>query len=120
MKSSPRKKWRLRNPDFDSSVALAAEAGVSPLAAQLLINRGIRTTADAQAYLSPTFDKLHSPFKLADMDSAVKRIHQAIARGEKICVYGDYDVDGTDRNSTLAQYIPPDGCFCRLLYPEPV
>ena len=101
MKSPPRKKWRFRNPDFDSSVALAAEMGVSPLAAQLLINRGIRTADAVQAYLSPTFDELHSPFQLADMDKAVERIHQAIKRGEKICVYGDYDVDGTTATALL-------------------
>ena len=101
MKSPPEKKWRFRNPDFDSSVALAAEMGVSALAAQLLINREIRTAADAQAYLAPTFDELHSPFQLADMDKAVERIRQAIKRGEKICVYGDYDVDGTTATALL-------------------
>ncbi len=101
MKSPPQKKWRLRNPDFDSSIALAAEVGVSPLAAQLLINRGIRTAEAAQAYLSPTFEELHSPFQLADMDKAVERIRQAIKRGEKICVYGDYDIDGTTATALL-------------------
>ena len=101
MRSPPSKKWRFRNPDFDSSVALAAETGVSPLAAQLLINRGIRTADAAQAYLAPTFEELHSPFQLADMDKAVERIHQAIKRGEKICVYGDYDVDGTTATALL-------------------
>ena len=101
MKSPPRKKWQFRNSDFDSSLALASEAGVSPFAAQLLINRGIRTAAEARAYLFPTFDELHSPFELADMDKAVERIHTAIARGEKICVYGDYDTDGTTATALL-------------------
>ena len=101
MKSPPRKKWRFSNPDFDSSVALAAEMGVSLFAAQLLINRGIKTTTDAQAYLAPTFDELHSPFLLADMDRAVERIRRAIKDGEKICVYGDYDVDGTTATALL-------------------
>ena len=101
MKSPPEKKWQFKNPDFESSIALAAEVGVSPFAAQLLINRGIRTAEDARAYLHPTFDELHSPFKFADMDKAVERIHQAIARGEKICVYGDYDADGTTATALL-------------------
>ena len=101
MKSPPRKKWRFRNPDFDSSIALAAEIGVSPFAAQLLINRQIRTVDEAQAYLTPTFDELHAPFLLADMDKAVERIRQAIKQGEKICVYGDYDVDGTTATALL-------------------
>ena len=101
MKKPTRQKWRFRDSDIDGSLALAAEAGVSPFAAQLLINRGIKTAADARAYLYPTFDELHSPFELADMDKAVERIHIAIARGEKICVYGDYDTDGTTATALL-------------------
>lgn len=101
MKKPTRKKWRFSNSDLDSSLALASEAGVSPFAAQLLINRGIKTAAEARAYLYPTFDELHSPFELADMDKAVERIHTAISRGEKICVYGDYDTDGTTATALL-------------------
>ncbi|MYH81601.1 single-stranded-DNA-specific exonuclease RecJ [Candidatus Poribacteria bacterium] len=101
MKKPTRKKWQFSNSDIDSSLTLASEAGVSPFAAQLLINRGIKTAAEARAYLYPTFDELHSPFKLADMDKAVERIHTAISRGEKICVYGDYDIDGTTATALL-------------------
>ena len=101
MKKPPRKKWQFKNSDFDSSLTLASEVGISPFAAQLLINRGIKTAAEARAYLYPTLDELHSPFKLADMDKAVERIHKAISRGEEICVYGDYDVDGTTATALL-------------------
>ena len=101
MRNPLRKKWRFRNADLDSSLVLASEAGVSPFAAQLLIHRGIRTAAEARTYLYPTFDELHSPFKLAGMDKAVERIHKAISRGEKICVYGDYDIDGTTATALL-------------------
>ena len=101
MRKPSRKKWQFKNSDFDNSLILASEAGVSPFAAQLLINRGIKTAAEARAYLYPTLDELHSPFKLADMDKTVERIHQAISRGEKICVYGDYDADGTTATALL-------------------
>ena len=80
---------------------MASEVGVSPFAAQLLINRGIKTAAEARSYLYPSLDGLHSPFKLSGMDKAVERIHKAISRGEKICVYGDYDVDGTTATALL-------------------
>ena len=99
-KPSP-KKWQFNNSDVDSSLTLASQAGVSPFAAQLLINRGIKTAAEAHAYLYPTLDELHSPFKLSDMDKAIERIHTAIARGEKICIYGDYDTDGTTATALL-------------------
>ena len=111
MKNPPHKKWRFSNSDIDSSLALASEAGVSPFAAQLLINRGIKTAAEARAYLYPTFDELHSPFELADMGKAVERIHTAISRGEKICVYGDYDTDGTTATALLLN------TFCQMDVP---
>lgn len=101
MRKPSSKKWSFSNSNFDSSLALASEVGISPFAAQLLINRSIKTAAEARAYLYPTFDELHSPFKLADMDKAVERIHKAISRGEKICVYGDYDTDGTTATALL-------------------
>lgn len=101
MKKPSRKKWLFRNSDFENSLVLAAEVGISPFAAQLLINRGIKTAAEAQSYLYPSLDELHSPFKLADMDKAIERIHKAISRGEKICIYGDYDTDGTTATALL-------------------
>ena len=101
MRKPSSKKWRFSNSDFDSSLTLASEVGISPFAAQLLMNRGIKTATEARAYLYPTFDELHSPFKLAGMDKAVERIHTAISRGEKICIYGDYDTDGTTATALL-------------------
>ena len=101
MKKPTRRKWRFKSSDFNKSIALASETGLSPFAAQLLINRGVKTAAEVSAYLHPTFDELHCPFKLADMDKAVERIHKAISRGEKICIYGDYDVDGTTATALL-------------------
>ena len=101
MRKPSSKKWLFSNSNFDKSLVLASEVGTSPFAAQLLINRGIKTAAEARAYLYPTFDELHSPFKLAGMDKAVERIHKAISRGEKICVYGDYDTDGTTATALL-------------------
>ncbi len=80
---------------------MASELGISLLAAQLLINRGIQTAIEARTYLYPTFEALHCPFRLADMDKAIERIHKAIARGEKICIYGDYDTDGTTATALL-------------------
>ena len=101
MKKPASKKWQFRNSDFESSLALASELGISLLAAQLLINRGIQTATEAHTYLYPTFEALHCPFKLANMDKAVERVRKAIARGEKICIYGDYDTDGTTATALL-------------------
>ncbi len=101
MRKPSRKKWRFKNLNTDNSLVLASEFGISLFAAQMLTNRGIKTAAEARAYLYPTFDDLHSPFKFADMEKAVERIRKAISNGEKICIYGDYDTDGTTATALL-------------------
>ena len=59
------------------------------------LQRGIETYEEAKTFFRPSFDDLHDPFLMKDMDKAVKRIEKAIDKGENILVYGDYDVDGT-------------------------
>ncbi len=101
MKPQLHKIWKLENPDLNNSFTLAAELGVSPFVAKLLVNRGLKNVSEAHAYLYPQFDALHSPFKLANMDKAITRIKRAIKLGEKIYIYGDYDADGTTATAVL-------------------
>jgi single-stranded-DNA-specific exonuclease len=63
--------------------------------ATILVNRGITTFEEAKSFFRPEISHLHNPFLMKDMEQAVRRIEQAIAAGEKILIYGDYDVDGT-------------------------
>lgn len=75
--------------------AVAAElAAHPPLVRQLLWNRGIETATDAAAFLAPSYDSLHDPFLMTDMERAVERILTAIDRTERIAIYSDYDCDG--------------------------
>lgn len=74
---------------------LAREINMNPTLANLLINRGITDFEQAKEYFRPNLSQLHDPFLMKDMDRAVERIQKAINRGEKILIYGDYDVDGT-------------------------
>ena len=101
MRQQPQKVWQYQKPDIDLSLTLAAELGISPLVARLLVNRDIKTVAEGKTYLYPTYADLHSPFKMADMAKAVERIHQAKKKGEQICIYGDYDADGTTATALL-------------------
>ena len=101
MKPPPPRTWHYQNPDIDLSCTLAAELKISPLVARLLVNRGINSVEEGKTYLYPTYADLHSPFALADMDKAVERIRRAIKNSEKICVYGDYDADGTTATALL-------------------
>ncbi|HVW11815.1 MAG TPA: single-stranded-DNA-specific exonuclease RecJ [Bryobacteraceae bacterium] len=74
--------------------ALAAELHLPAAVVQILIARGFADRASAEKFLDPQLDDLHDPFLLRDMDRAVARIEAAIARGERIEIHGDYDVDG--------------------------
>ena len=88
-------RWKLR-PAADEAIShLSAEAGLSPLMARMLVARGVRTAEEARAYLSPQLSQLHSPYLMSGMQAAVERLEAALARKEKILIYGDYDVDGT-------------------------
>lgn len=74
---------------------LRRSLNITPILASLLVKRGIHSFEDARLYFRPELQHLHDPFLMKDMDKAVERIEDAIARNEKILVYGDYDVDGT-------------------------
>ncbi|MGH9492934.1 MAG: DHH family phosphoesterase, partial [Terriglobales bacterium] len=88
-------RWKLRAADEAAVSLLSSEAGLSPLLARMLAARGVSTAEEARAYLSPSLSHLHSPYLMSGMQAAVERLEAAIARKEKILIYGDYDVDGT-------------------------
>ncbi len=88
------KRWEVKKENSEASSSLAANLNISPITAQLLINRGINDSEAAEQFLNPQLSNIHSPFLFKDIKKAVERIKQAIARKEKIMVYGDYDVDG--------------------------
>ena len=88
-------RWQLRPADENAARNLAAEAGLPPLVARLLVARGITTAEEAHRFLNPSLDHLHSPYEMLGMDKAIERLRRAIAAREKILIYGDYDVDGT-------------------------
>jgi len=87
-------RWSFSNPDAGQVKALCAEAKISPIVARLLALRGI-PPANAQTFLSPSLEHLHSPYLMRGMTAAVERLSAAIANKEGILIYGDYDVDGT-------------------------
>ena len=87
-------RWVIREADPASVHALSDSLDVSPLLARLLALRGVGDPASARRFLSPALGHLHDPFHMLSMDTAVRRIHQAVANREKILIYGDYDVDG--------------------------
>ena len=87
------------NPEFIQH--LATTASVSPLLAQILINRGIKTGGDIRSYLSHGIADLSDPFAMQGMKEAVVRITEASRHGEKVLVHGDYDADGLTATALL-------------------
>ncbi len=100
------------------ATALAESLGVSLLAAKILCARGYRTPASARAFLDKDLSRLHDPMLLKDMDRAVSRICSAMASGEPIAVYGDYDVDGITATYILTDFLRSKGVDCRYYIPD--
>ncbi len=90
-----RKRWAYREFDADAAQRIESAAKIPRLVAVLLAQRGVTEPDKAAAFLTPSLDQLHDPYLLTGMRTAVERIRAAIAKQEKILVYGDYDVDGT-------------------------
>src|SRR5262245_29930690 len=75
--------------------ALCSELRIGTLAAKVMVSRGLREPDAARQFLTPSFDSLYDPLQMRSMPEALARLTGAIRRGEKILIYGDYDVDGT-------------------------
>ena len=90
-------RWKLRSMDNPDAVAPLQEQlnNLPEALARALVLRGIDTFDAARRYFRPTLDSLHDPFLMQDMDIAADRVTRAVRQGERVLVYGDYDVDGT-------------------------
>jgi single-stranded-DNA-specific exonuclease len=89
------RRWSPRRPGVEDPAKLAASLRVSEIVAGVLAARGVETEEDARALLSPSLTQLHDPLLMLGMREAVARVLRAVDEGERILVYGDYDVDGT-------------------------
>ena len=85
---------------------------------RLLVSRGIKTYADALIFFKPEIDQLHDPFLMKDMDRAVSRIKQGVAAGERILIFGDYDVDGTTAVALVYSYLEKQGVEVSYYIPD--
>ena len=98
--------WKLReSAEVENVRQLSSELGVEPVLAELLVQRGVRTFAQARDFFRPDLSRLHDPFLMNDMDIAVERLNKALGRKERILVYGDYDVDGTTAVALVYKFL---------------
>jgi single-stranded-DNA-specific exonuclease len=113
------KQWVIRSGDGRSQ-ELARSLKVSPLLAQLLINRGITEAAHASVFLRPKLTDLIEPGRMPGMGPAVSRLKQALAERQKITIYGDYDVDGITGVAILWQVLTLLGANVEYYIPHRV
>ncbi|WP_157677476.1 single-stranded-DNA-specific exonuclease RecJ [Dehalobacterium formicoaceticum] len=99
------KKWLLAPYDSDLQVRLAEKLNISPLLAQLCINRGLVTEESINNFLHMKLEEIHDPFLFPQMAKGVQIIEESMSRQEKILIYGDYDVDGITATSLLYLYL---------------
>jgi single-stranded-DNA-specific exonuclease len=89
-----RKKWVAYNKNYDLAEGLKEQFNINEMLARTLINRGIENIEEANRFVKADLNDLYDPYLLSDMEKAVDRILAAIEENERICIYGDYDVDG--------------------------
>ncbi len=99
-------KWTLAaEPDKIAVGEMERMLNIPRVIARMLVRRGITTYEEARRFFKPQWEDFHDPYLMKDMEKAVARIRQAMAKGEKILIYGDYDVDGTTAVAMLYSYL---------------
>jgi single-stranded-DNA-specific exonuclease len=110
-------KWEIPETPQETIDTLT-EAGYPYLVSAVLASRGVTTPAEAADALRCEERLVHSPFLMRDMDRAVERVERALAHGERIAVYGDYDVDGITATVILVDYLKSRGADCLHYIPR--
>ena len=108
--------WDIGGFDRDKAVALC-RYGVNPLVSVFLASRGVTSIEGARSLLGDSASELHDPFLMAGMGKAVSRINFAVENGERIAVYGDYDVDGMTSCVLLARWLRSKGANFEIYIP---
>ena len=111
------KQWQILQPDPNMVKTLTDRLHCHPLVARLLVNRGITSASLASRFMTPSLSNLTAPSRMADMDTAVRRISRAICRNEKILVFGDYDADGITATALVVTFLRH--CNARVSYAIP-
>jgi single-stranded-DNA-specific exonuclease len=113
------KRWKKRDAVADEDVRiLMSELGIGRTLASLLVQREVNDLETAKRFFRPQLDDLHDPFLMKDMDLAATRLQDALESGERILVYGDYDVDGTTAVTLVFSFLKNLGASCEFYIPD--
>lgn len=103
----------------EDAIKTLMDAGYPYLVSSVLAARGVQTSEQAAEALEREKTLAYSPFLMKDMDKAVARISRALENGEKLAVFGDYDVDGITSTCLLTDYLRSRGAGCDDAHPPP-
>ena len=112
------KRWIFSPPNNSLQSEIASKLKISHLLAQVLINRGIIDITSARSFLQPQIAALGDPSLLPDIEKASVRINEAVRKGEKIVIYGDYDVDGLSATALMYRCLKLVGAEVSYYIPE--
>ena len=113
-----KKKWLIKEFDKARVLEISKTFKVTPLTAIILYNRGIKDDESIKRFLSKDINVMYDPFLMRDMDKAVERITAAKEKGEKITIYGDYDVDGITAIAILYKHLMEMGIEVDYYVPD--
>ena len=112
------RRWLVNRTNTEYLSYLSKAASISPVFAQILINRGIRTVSDVHDFLRPGFTALSDPFDLQGVKEAIERIKVARHLGEKVLVHGDYDADGLTATAIMVSALRTAGLDAGYFIPH--
>jgi single-stranded-DNA-specific exonuclease len=112
------RRWVVNRTNREYITYLSKTASISPVLAQILVNRGIKTPEAISSFLNPHTSSLSDPFLMEGMAAAVERINLAAQKNERVLVHGDYDVDGISATAITLKAIHLCGIDCRYFIPD--
>ena len=112
------RRWLVNRTNPEYVRYLSKAASISPVLAQIFINRGIKTSEEIDSFLNPHVSQLSDPFDIGGMKKAVDRITTATRKGERILVHGDYDADGLSATAIMRLALKMLGADCHSFIPN--
>ncbi|MFO0752599.1 MAG: DHH family phosphoesterase [Thermodesulfovibrionales bacterium] len=112
------RKWLVNRTNTDYVEYIARTASLSPVFAQILINRGIKSPGQLDAFLNPSLARLSDPFDLPSLSTALERIRRALKNGERILIHGDYDADGVTATAIMVEGLRERGGDVHYFIPD--
>ncbi|MBH31065.1 MAG: single-stranded-DNA-specific exonuclease RecJ [Candidatus Marinimicrobia bacterium] len=110
--------WKLKDPDPAIVARLADEFDTTDIIARVLASRGIESFEKSRTFFDPDLAHLHNPFLMKDMEKAAGLVKSHVEAGNKIFIFGDYDVDGTTGSAALCMFLREIGCKTKVYIPD--